>query len=242
MQACIHCSFQCCSKLLLVKHEFEAHSTEANFRRTCDINGCPLLFRSYGSFLSHANRKHPNWKEDLEAHAIRSDSTASHTGIADSESVGVVTDSVPGDPGDDVLSDSGPGDSGDGDSEPDDSDGDSEPDDSGDGDSGDNLETYDPNQQTLGSETTNTDLQRTAALFLLTLKEKFKLTQTAVDFAMSSVKTMMDLVTSNAVHPFSGLETEYLQNNYYRNYFDLVVSSCTCESSALNIFSINRSQ
>ena len=222
MQSCVHCSFQCCSKLLLVKHEFEAHSTEANFRRTCDINGCPLLFRSYGSFLSHANRKHPNWKEDLEAHAIQSNSAVSHTGIADSESVGVVS---VGDPGDDgiVL-----GDSGDGDSEPDDSgDGDSEPDDSGDGDSDDNLETYDPNQRTPGGETTNTDLQRTAALFLLTLKEKFKLTQTAVDFAMSSVKTMMDLVTSNAVHPFAGLETEYLQNNYYRNYFGLVVCSCS---------------
>lgn len=218
--------------LLLVKHKFEAHSTEANFRRTCDISGCPLLFRSYGSFLSHANRKHPNWKEYLEAHAIQSNSAVSHTGIADSESVGVVS---VGDPGDDgiVLSDSEPGVSGDGDSEPYDS---------GDGDSGDNPETYDPNQRMPGGETTNTDLQRTAALFLLTLKEKFKLTQTAVDFAMSSVKTMMDLVASNAVHPFAGLETEYLQNNYYRNYFGLVVSSCTCENSSLNSFCINRSQ
>ena len=37
------------------------------------------------------------------------------------------------------------------------------------------------------------DLQRTAALFLLILKEKHRLTQSAVDFAVGSVKQMMTL-------------------------------------------------
>ena len=94
------------------------------------------------------------------------------------------------------------------------------------------------------------NLERSAALFLLTLKEKYQLTQSAIDFAVSQVKEMMfydmedkraelekalgqiDVESSVKVglsdclqyrNPFSGLETEYMQAKYYREHFGLVV-------------------
>ena len=94
------------------------------------------------------------------------------------------------------------------------------------------------------------NLERSAALFLLTLKEKYQLTQSAVDFAISQVKEMMfydmedkraelekalgqiDVESSVKLgvsdclkyrNPFSGLETEYMQAKYYREHFGLVV-------------------
>lgn len=60
---------------------------------------------------------------------------------------------------------------------------------------------------TLGEETLESastiahryeDIQRVAALYLLTLKEKFQLTQTAVDFAKDSMKQMLALVQTDS--------------------------------------------
>ena len=98
--------------------------------------------------------------------------------------------------------------------------------------------------------TAQQSLKRSTALFLLTLKERYQLTQAALDFTVPQVKEMMfydhqDKVAAintalssqpttstqelsdclEYTNPFAGLETEYLQTKYYREHFGLVVSS-----------------
>lgn len=94
-------------------------------------------------------------------------------------------------------------------------------------------------------------LQRSAALFLLSLKERYQITQSALDFAVSQVRQMVgfaaeDMKESVEQHllphlqssgievdlpeilhvpdPFDGLQSEYMQSKYYKENFDLVVS------------------
>ena len=97
-------------------------------------------------------------------------------------------------------------------------------------------------------------LQRSAALFLLCLKERYEVTQTAVDFAVGQVQQMVaytveDIQSSvkNCLIPhlqakglpvdlldidecfgvpdlFCNLQTEYMQTKFYRENFNLVVS------------------
>ena len=104
------------------------------------------------------------------------------------------------------------------------------------------------------------NVQRSAALFLLTLKEKYQLTQTALTFAISQVKEMMlydnedkraeleaalNCQSANTSaefdlsecfqykNPFANLETEFLQTKYYKEYFGLVVRIYTLTFSLL---------
>ena len=101
--------------------------------------------------------------------------------------------------------------------------------------------------------TAQQSLKRSAALFLLTLKERYQLTQSALYFTVSQVKEMMfyhhhdkvaaintTLGTQHAAstltqdelggclehkNPFAALETEHLQTKYYKEHCGLVVSS-----------------
>ena len=94
-------------------------------------------------------------------------------------------------------------------------------------------------------------LTRSAALFLITLKEKYALTQSATDYAVGQVKEMMvymleDLKSSvdsalqefsletgtqvpdlahcyDNINPFLHLETEHMQKKFYKENFNLVV-------------------
>ena len=87
--------------------------------------------------------------------------------------------------------------------------------------------------------------QHTAALFLLTFKEKYRLTQKSIDYAVGSINKIVDSVcasvqdslqqslpTTNAElmqcfdydDPFCALQTEYQQTKFYRQEFGLVVS------------------
>ena len=102
-----------------------------------------------------------------------------------------------------------------------------------------------------GTESSTTIIpERAAALFLLSYKEKFRLTQKAIDYAVGSVNTIaesvcadvkesiqkkfhekgdsvtVDDITECCVYrdPFSNLKTEYLQSKFYRENFGLVVS------------------
>ena len=98
------------------------------------------------------------------------------------------------------------------------------------------------------------ELQKSSALFLLTLKEKYKLTQTVIDFAVDRMKVTVDNIIAdlhqgvakevmnvtsdlsdgdklkiysvfhNARNPFNGLETRYLQSKYFEENFAVVVS------------------
>ncbi len=90
-------------------------------------------------------------------------------------------------------------------------------------------------------------VEETAALFLLTLKEKYKLTQTALNFALGGVNQIVTGVCDSIEQslkasidtstlgfnissvfeyndPFSTLQTEYQQSKFYREHFGLVVS------------------
>lgn len=86
--------------------------------------------------------------------------------------------------------------------------------------------------------------QKSTALLLLTLKERHRLTQTAVNFSVGQIKQMflhvlddvkasvkgrlgnseVDIAECFDVDPFRGLDTEYLQTKFYREHFNLVVS------------------
>ena len=82
----------------------------------------------------------------------------------------------------------------------------------------------------------------TAALFLLTLQEKYRLSQKAINFAVGSISTIVDSVCGSIKEsvqksfdvmdiyscfdwedPFSSLQTEYQQFKFYREEFGLVV-------------------
>ena len=83
-----------------------------------------------------------------------------------------------------------------------------------------------------------------AALLLLTLKEKHRLTQTSVDFAVQQIQDMVTYATNDIKtsaigvkipdltecfldeDPFSGLKTEQLQTQFYKENFNLIVSGC----------------
>ena len=95
-------------------------------------------------------------------------------------------------------------------------------------------------------------LERSAALFLLSMKEKYQITQTALDFAVGQVQQMVTFAVEDiqsAVEtrlrshhtenisempdisdcfkipqPFGSLQNEYMQTKYYRENFDLIVS------------------
>ncbi|XP_065901791.1 uncharacterized protein [Dysidea avara] len=94
------------------------------------------------------------------------------------------------------------------------------------------------------------DRERSAALLLLTVKERFKLTQSAVDFITQQVhhiisygvddiqEVVQEWLESQGIvmenfaelsarleplrNPFASFETEYLQSKFYRDHFNLV--------------------
>lgn len=87
--------------------------------------------------------------------------------------------------------------------------------------------------------------QKSTALLLLTLKERHRLTQTAVNFSIGQIKQMVlhilddvkecveskldiggrsDIDGCFDVDPFQGLDTEYLQTKFYQEHFNLVVN------------------
>ena len=91
-----------------------------------------------------------------------------------------------------------------------------------------------------------------AALLLLTLKEKHRLTQTSINFAVQQVQSLVEHTLEDVkasveeklqqhstefgdylpdisdcfmnIDPFSGLESEYRQTKFYKENFDLIVS------------------
>ena len=210
---CDRCSFRCKEKIALVKHIFEAHSTDANFTFFCPIEGCPHVFKlgcTYSSFRSHVTRKHHDWKDQLAVRApVRPTLTedAAH-GIAEPMETDLSL----------VLDQSGSG---------------------ANQSAGPTVEESGPSP-----------LSKSAAHFLLTLKERYGVTQSVVDFTVGSVNQILDCVCDEVqksvetcmheneitpptnlsecfthTNPFSHLETEYQQAKYYREHFGLVVCS-----------------
>ena len=91
--------------------------------------------------------------------------------------------------------------------------------------------------------------QETAALFLLRFKEQYKLPQSAINFAVGSINSIVESVCDDVYEsvqaslqrdgctaelaacfqehqdPFASLHTEYRQSKFYRDVFGLVVNS-----------------
>lgn len=90
-------------------------------------------------------------------------------------------------------------------------------------------------------------MQKSTALLLLTLKERHKLTQTAINFSVGQIKQMIfhvfedvkisirdrlrdidvgevDIDQCFDIDPFQGLDTQYSQSRFYREHFNLIVS------------------
>ena len=219
----VHCymcnHFRCSENSCLVKHLFEVHSYEPNFTYTCQVDHCPWSFSvrsKYVSFLQHVSRKHPNWKEKLDASRPITHGTFI-SNLPDSSSSDSDPTFTPALTTEDLLNDF---------SSPLNSDNDSD------------------------ADTQHEECARLAAgRFLLTLKERYKLSQAAVDFCVGSVKQMIGftcqdlklsmqeaLEQSNCsellenlgdnINLFEELETECQQTNFYKEYFGLVVSYC----------------
>ena len=67
---CLFCRFCALSWRSLLRHTFETHSSEPNFKFICGIDGCLQSFTLYSSINSHIQRKHPG--KNIDALARRS--------------------------------------------------------------------------------------------------------------------------------------------------------------------------
>ena len=66
---CSFCDYYSTSGNDIVRHLFEAHSEEPGFVYECMLPECKRVFTtgaSYSTFVSHSNRKHFNWRQQLE--------------------------------------------------------------------------------------------------------------------------------------------------------------------------------
>lgn len=97
--------------------------------------------------------------------------------------------------------------------------------------------------------------KKSAALLLLNLKERHRLTQSAVNFTVGQIKQMMEYAFKDIkmsiqsqlhevhlnldqcfnINLFEGLETEYLQSKFYLEHFNLVVSNNLHLSTIMDI-------
>ena len=232
---CSYCSFRCPSKYQLLKHLFESHSSNKDFKISCPGNDCPKSFATFSSFLSHANRKHPMWKEQLESSTRTflfcdglsqgglAATTASKEADLDSSSY-----ENPEENPNEARNDA---------------DHQADPDSS--------IDAHIPvfsNLTTNGAEGScandsiinngvscldkSVHSQAVAAKFLLTLKEQYRISQTALEFTINAVKDIVAVHSSRdheelqhdvLLNPFEGVETEYMQTKFYREHFGLVV-------------------
>ena len=232
---CERCSFCCREWKKFVRHSFETHSSELNFQFQCRIDGCPRQFRRFSGWHSHVSRKHPA----SEPHPSPVPESSSHSPSTPDVLSSMETEEEPSQcPATQSTTDELP-----------------------------SMETEEellPSRASL-SASPGTDecaakvairsdykASRSAALFLLSMKEKYRLTQTCIDFAVSQVQEMITIVAEDLKHsielsiqeqlsekevalpdlahcfkdinPFQSLETEYLQNKFYKDHFGLVVS------------------
>ena len=80
------------------------------------------------------------------------------------------------------------------------------------------------------SEHYTPDLQRSAALFLLKVKEVGKISQVALNTVIEGVTELIQAHCDNDIKPFYGLETEYLQHKYFKEKLNLLVCVVFCLS------------
>lgn len=226
---CSFCSFRSANGVEFVKHLFEAHSYEANFWYECGISSCTRVFTtgtSFDAFRGHCARKHHNWQVDFtptsEPAGEEEDSYVLSGCTADRE-VSETDHMI--DTEDDVESTDNMDTS------------------ANDLDMSDHLS----NTVAHGAEQPVSNMQsanvKTAvAKFILTLKEKFKLTQTSLNYTVKAVEELLLLSNKSleqsiadnlgltdsplGLHssPFDDLRTEHQQTKFFRENFGLIVS------------------
>ena len=221
--SCCFCSYRSNSRLNLIKHSFASHSIEPAFHIVCGVKGCVHSFKfgsTFSSFKTHASRKHPNWQESVN------DETAAVTVTPSPVTPSPVAPSLELSQADLTTT-------------PDPVELTEDPTVSGHCCSG-SLTNHEPSS--------SPPTQRAAALFLLTFQERYKVSQTAINFAVGSINTIVSGVCESvresiqssvdsgcssmdiAAHfddredPFASLQTEYRQSKFYREHFGLVVS------------------
>ena len=169
------------------------------------------------SFKTHASRKHHSWQHKLITSQVGADLTSNaQTEGQQAVSTSQTSSNVQHEPVTDETMDFSP-----------------------------TVQTY-AHSSDHSIETSKLSPEETAALFLLSYKEKFKLSQRAIDYAIGSVNSIAESVcdtikarfhqkgssfTMTDVEecceysdPFKNLTTEYLQTKYYKEHFALVVS------------------
>lgn len=208
----------------MIKHSFETHSMEPMFRLVCGIRGCTYSFKvgsTFSSFKTHASRKHPNWQSVLKESDL-SQVPSSEPPINLAEATLTEQDclnSEVDDPSTELPSGSIV------------------------------APAYITSEVQIHVPRPCVSAKRSAALLLLTFQERYRLSQTAVNFMVGSVSTIVDNVCDSlqeAVQsslqkghctvdvaacfdvredPFAQLQTEYKQTKFYQKEFGLVVSN-----------------
>ena len=189
-------------------HTFQAHSSAPNFSFKCGIKGCVQTFHKFSAISSHIRRRHHGFNPDsscedpyVDGMDIDSSTTTNGQNESDANMISGLSDSSHSEP-----------------------------------DMPDHLR-----------------MQKGCATLLLTLKEKHKLTQTALDFSVEQVREVIKCVKDDIrrrvecemleystvtsmqkpdlstcfqdIDPFTGLHSEYMQQKFYKEHFNLIVSS-----------------
>ena len=215
-----------------VKHIFKAHSFVATFHYKCGISSCTRVFTSgssFDAFRSHCYQKHHNWQHDftptLEVGPAVSSAGSDCTFIREVSERVSIADTPP--------------------------DYESTQEDTNTIDynvSNDvvmPIMAHDPEQSTSNMSFHKDIIKIAAAKFILTLKEKFKLTQTSLDYTVKGVEELL-LLSSKYLEqsvseslglasspfcfhlsPFDDLKTEYQQTKFFKENFGLIVSAYT---------------
>ena len=223
---CNYCSFCSYDKLTWIKHFFQAHSGESTFSYVCGITSCLHEFRvgsTFASFLTHCNRKHVDWRDKLAAEISTVEPRAEFIEEFVADDEEMDLTSIQADDDGDSFADLLVA----------------------------SLDTDDISRIDTQMATAE-DVEAVAARFLLILKEKYRVTQASLDFAVDSVSEILQLVTNNIKQavfnklsehgttlngdeilsefkqdsPFTNLKTEYQQTKFYKENFGYIVSTC----------------
>ena len=218
MPACSFCSFQSSNTIEIVKHLFQAHNSEDDFKYVCGISSCTRTFTkgsSFDAFRSHCARYHHNWRELVSESLIESEVDTTGTSVSMTEDCCIAdgSENVEGTSNPDLVES--------------------------------RMLTNFNDDYVVGHVDT---VKVAAANLILTLKEKFKLPQSAIDYTIQAVEeitmlstdSMKKSVTNNLLasglsinpsfndcssnSPFMELKTEYQQTKFFKENFGLVVS------------------
>lgn len=227
MYNCKYCVFRSSHGIDFVKHLFEAHKFEDTFHYQCGISSCTRVFTggtSFDAFRGHCTRKHHNWQhgftpnlEPAVEHVVsagRAITSIREVSEADSDTANDY-ESTQEDLASDLIGSN-----------------DTSIDTSTSGD-------IEHNAEQLSLPVQKQSVKTAAAKFILTLKEKYKLTQASLDYAVKAVDELIS-ISNKAVQesfangqgltntlyasPFDDLKTEYQQTKYFKENFGLIVS------------------